>query len=272
MNFLQAAILGIVEGLTEFLPVSSTGHLILASYLLNIPESAQLKAFEVIIQSGAMLAVVWHYRSDLFTLSANFLRRKNPDFTRALQILLAFLPAAILGLLLRKLIKTHLFGPLPVVLALLVGGVAMIVIERSLKKSSAQTSQDASSALTFKKSFIIGLFQCLAMWPGMSRSMTTILGARLVGLSAFDAATFSFYLALPTLFGATMVDVIKSRDELMAVSSDFYIAILIGGIASFLVALVVIRAFLKFLTRYSLEGFGWYRIAAGILFYLCLFA
>lgn len=266
MNFFEAIVLGIVEGLTEFLPVSSTGHLILTSHLLGLERSEFLKAFEVIIQSGAMLAVVGEYRGFFVSRIVGFFNPKGyQERSDVWVLLMAFIPAVIVGLVFGKLIKQYLFGPLPVVLALAIGGIAMIVIERRNKIHSQKLSAPASvsaESLTMpniRQACFIGLFQCLAFWPGMSRAMTTLLGGRFVGLNAASAARFSFLLAVPTLFSATAYDLIKLKDSLN--TSDLEILIL-GMLVSCGVAWVVIRLFLNFLKRNSLEIFGWYRLAA----------
>jgi undecaprenyl-diphosphatase len=265
MNILDAAIMGVVEGLTEFLPVSSTGHLILAGHFLKIQDSPDTKAFEIIVQGGAMLAVIWHYRRDLIELLRQACRGARPALMRLWALFVAFLPAAVVGLLIAKWIKAHLFGPGPVVAALIVGGVAMIVVERILgfKKSSHAGATEPNPM----QAFVIGLFQCLAMWPGTSRSMTTILGGRIVGLGAVHAAGFSFLLAIPTLLAATGYDLLKHHSDF---AHSSWAPLVVGTVVSFVVSLVVIRVFLNFLKKHSLEVFGWYRIVVGALLWIFL--
>jgi len=272
MTLTQALIMGIVEGLTEFLPISSTGHLILASHFLNIEDSAQTKSFEVIIQSGAILAVCWHYRKQLLQMFQHTLQLKQPGFGQSLSVLLAFLPTAVLGFTLRKWIKANLFGINPVIFAMIFGGVLMLVIEIFFKRKNKTLppSHLSDPPLTLNQSLSIGFAQSLAMWPGMSRSMTSILGARLVGLSPVHAASFSFLLAIPTIFGATVLDIIKERETLMHADPSHLLALLVGSLSSFIVALIVIRVFLNFLKTQSLEVFAWYRIIAGLALWVFL--
>lgn len=262
MTYLEAATLGIVEGLTEFLPISSTGHLILAGKLLGLEDSSANKAFDVIIQSGAIFAVIWEYRKLLGKTCHGILRAKTESLHLFQLVLLAFLPAAVIGVLASKAIKSHLFGVMPVAIALVVGGLLMILTERVLKKSSHESLGQSFEGLSKMKALVIGFAQCFSLWPGTSRSMATILGGRFMGLSSKQAAEFSFLLAIPTIVGASVYDLFKSRQEI--VSSDLDLTTLaIGLFFSFVTALVVIRAFLKFLTSHSLEIFGWYRIVVG---------
>jgi undecaprenyl-diphosphatase len=261
MTPLVAAILGIVEGLTEYLPVSSTGHLILVGHLLGTDGDAG-KSFEIVIQLGAILAVVVHYRTLLATRIAGLMARDGASVALALALAAGFVPTAVAGLLLRKAIKRLLFGPAPVAAALIVGGVAMIVIERQLTRRHA-SALDGLEHVTPKRGFLIGLGQCLSLWPGSSRSMCTIVAGRLTGLSTATAAEFSFLLALPTLGAATLYELLKARNELFA--AGHAIEIVIGMVVSFFVAWAVIAAFLRYLKTRGLEPFGWYRIGLGII-------
>jgi undecaprenyl-diphosphatase len=261
VSLLIAAILGLVEGLTEFLPVSSTGHLILVGHWLgSVGEGA--KSFEIVIQLGAILAVVVHYR----TLFAMRLRGLVARDAASLQLFgalcVAFAPAAVVGLLLGKTIKRHLFGPLPVAAALLVGGVVMIAVERWRKAKRVQ-GDVGTEHVTIKRALLIGLGQCFALWPGMSRSMSTIVAAQLTGLSTATAAEFSFLLSVPTLGAATLYEIFKARHDLaqgMGVGQ-----LLVGMVVSFVVAWAVIAAFLRYLGRRGLEPFGYYRIALAVV-------
>jgi undecaprenyl-diphosphatase len=262
----MAAVLGIVEGVTEFLPVSSTGHLILTSHALGLHDDAT-KSFEVVIQLGAILAVVVHYRRLLGTRIAGILRR-DPDSLRLLYaITAAFIPTAIAGVLLRKTIKRLLFGPIPVAIALLVGGIAMIVAERLLarRESERHNLED----VTPLDGFVIGVAQCLSLWPGTSRSMTTLLAARVRGFTGRVSAEFSFLLALPVLGAATALDLYKDGRALVA-TPDARLTLAVGFLVSFLVAWAAIGWFLSFLAKRTLEAFGWYRIAAGIAVFVLL--
>lgn len=268
MSFLEAVILGIVEGLTEFLPISSTGHLILTSHFLKIGENASNsgKAFEIIIQSGAILAVIYEYRSLFFKRTVEFFNRDKKGVEFYLKLFCAFLPAAVVGLLFHSFIKEKLFGVLPVVAALFVGGIAMIIVERVSKKNKQKHSTLSSheNMPSWKQTWGIGVFQILSLWPGTSRSMATILGGRLMGLSASASAEFSFFLAVPTLLAATFYDFFKNYQSIIS-EENFLMNLVTGTTVSFVVALIVIRWFIKFLKNRSLEPFAWYRIALSLL-------
>jgi undecaprenyl-diphosphatase len=277
MPWWMAALLGLVEGLTEYLPVSSTGHLIVVGEWLRLHDDAT-KDFDVVIQAGAVLAVLVHYRA-LLAERARGLLQRDPRSTRLVAVVFAaFLPAALAGFALRKSIKAHLFGPKPVVAALLIGGVAMIVIERLLAKredhgESAEAGYRDPPAVAPRRpridrledvdvptAFKVGLAQCLALWPGASRSMCTILGGRLLGLSNVVAAELSFLVALPLLGAATALDLWKGRHGLLG-DPAMRSALVIGLVTSFFVAWAVIGWFLRVLQRRGLAPFGWYRIA-----------
>jgi undecaprenyl-diphosphatase len=258
-----AAVLGVVEGLTEYLPVSSTGHLILVSSLFGLNDDAT-KSFEIVIQLGAVLAVVAQYRSLLGKRFVGLFRR-DPDAMRLFAALLAaFAPAAVVGILFRKAIKAHLFGPGPVAAALFVGGVAMIIIELVLGARLHRGVKERSQLedLTVFDGFRVGIAQCFSLWPGMSRSMSTILGGRIIGLSSKVSAEFSFLLALPVLGAATALDVVKERKALFA-SNENILALLVGFVVSFIVAWFVIDGFIKYLRTQPLWYFGIYRIILG---------
>lgn len=261
MSLFEAIFLGIIEGLTEFLPISSTGHLIIVGTLLKIHDSVFHKAFNVIIQSGAMLAVVYYYRKMLVDMLRKALQK---NLKPVLRIVVAFLPAAFFGGLFHHLIKYYLFGVAPVALALVLGGIALIICEKNLPHYSR-----LSRELSYKDAFIIGMFQCLALWPGTSRSMATILGGRVVGLSAKDAAEFSFLLAIPTLLAAGLFDFLNT-DFNIFMEGDHLTFLIVGIIVSFFVSLLVIKWFLNFLSKYDLSAFGWYRIIIGIFVYWML--
>ena len=261
MSLLVAALLGLVEGLTEFLPVSSTGHLILVSHWLgSVDEGA--KSFDIVIQLGAILAVVVHYRS-LFAARLRGLVRGDAASRRLfLALLVAFMPAALTGLLLGKSIKRLLFGPLPVAAALLVGGVVMIVVER-WRKARRVEGEHGIEQITLGRALLIGVGQCFALWPGMSRSMSTIVAGQLAGLSTPTAAEFSFLLSVPTLGAATVYEIYKGRHELAHGVGTAQL--LVGLLVSFVVAWLVISAFLRYLGRRGLEPFGYYRIVLAVL-------
>jgi undecaprenyl-diphosphatase len=266
-----AVLLGIVEGLTEYLPVSSTGHLVLAGHLLGLPDGdPATSSFEIVVQLGAILAVVAHYRG-LLVQRLRGLWSRDPVSLRLLAALaIAFVPTAAAGLLLRKTIKAHLFGVLPVAIALVVGGVAMIVIERILRQRPSLLAAGAETRaaeglehVTPQRALAIGLAQCLSLWPGASRAMCTILAGQLVGLSTATAAEFSFLLALPTLGAATAYEASRARHVLA--TSVGGASLVIGLCVSFVVAWAVIATFLKYLRRHGLEPFGWYRIVLGMV-------
>jgi undecaprenyl-diphosphatase len=263
MPLLIAVLLGIVEGITEYLPVSSTGHLVLAGHLLGLDDANPATAsFDIVVQLGAILAVVVHYRSLLGQRAKGLLSGDRASRDLLVALLVAFMPAAVLGLLFRKAIKAHLFGPLPVAAALVVGGVAMIVVER-VRARNPDKGVEGIDQVTPKRALTIGLGQCLSLWPGTSRSMCTIVTAQLSGLSTATAAEFSFLLALPTLGAATLYEGFKARHLLMSGGGAPSLAV--GLIVSFLVAWGVIASFLTYLKKHGLEPFGWYRIVLGLL-------
>jgi undecaprenyl-diphosphatase len=259
-------VLGVVEGLTEFLPVSSTGHLILTTRALGMDgEDAGVKAFQVVIQAGALLAVIGFYRAQVAAMLKGILGRDETGLRLLIQLFVAFLPAAAIGLLADDWIKSHLFGPTPVVWALAVGGAAMIAVERwrGARRSGGGTPMELAE-MTWRMALIIGFAQCLAMWPGTSRSMTTIVAALLLGFTPRAAAEFSFLLALPTLGAATAHDFLKEGDAILHASGAAGLAI--GFIVSMIVAWLAVKSFLAWLKRHGLEPFGWYRIAVAGLF------
>ena len=254
-HLLAVVILGIVEGVTEFLPVSSTGHLILASELLGY-DAGRWKLFNIVIQLGAILAIVVLYWRTLLSVVAGLLagRREAWIFTR--NVVLAFIPAAIIGLALRKYIEALLARPDVVAVALIVGGVAILAIERLVKTGAVR----GVAAMPAKTALGIGFVQCLAMIPGVSRSGATIMGALSLGVERRTAAEFSFFLAIPTMLGATTLELVKNRDSLGAAQLN---EIAIGFAVAFVVAIVVVKAFIGIISRYGFAPFAWYRIVAG---------
>jgi undecaprenyl-diphosphatase len=255
-DFIKAIILGLVEGATEFIPVSSTGHLILAADWLNF-EGDRAKTFEVFIQLGAILAVVWLYRAKVLRVFQN-LGRDPLARQLVINLMIAFLPAAIIGFLVHDWIKEYLFNPLTVAWAMLVGGIVILVIEWW---NPPEHVEDVDH-VPMSKALGIGVAQVLSLFPGVSRSGATILGARSLGLSRRAAAEFSFFLAIPVMFAATGYDLFKSRDTLSAADAPVFA---VGFIVSFLSAIVVVKAFLGFVSRHSFRPFAWYRIAFGAL-------
>jgi undecaprenyl-diphosphatase len=264
MEIWQSLILGVVEGLTEFLPISSTGHLILSSDLMGLTGTPGIESFEIGIQSGAILAVIALYRKKIRGLVQGLLRADSRAWQEAAQVILAFLPLAVLGVLFGKNIKQYLFGPWPVVSSLAVGGLFMIVFER---RNSLPREKALDQVQNGQQALGIGFFQCLALWPGTSRAMATILGARLLGLSARGAAEFSFLLAIPTLLGASVYDLVKHSQEILN-SEISASAWAVGLLSAFLSAWLVIQWFIRFLSKNSLEVFGWYRIILAALYAL----
>jgi len=257
LNPLIAILLGLVEGLTEYLPVSSTGHLILTSHLLG--ESGEAAdSFNVVIQLGAILAVLVHYRRLLGERAAGLLQRRPESVQLLVALLIGFVPTAVAGLLLRKAIKRLLFGPMPVAVALAAGGVLMIVVERA-RRARRVTGEVGLDAVTPRRAAVIGLGQCFALFPGASRSMCTILAGQMAGLSTATAAEFSFLLGLPTLGAATLYEAYKARHALA--SGIGATSLVIGLVVSFLVAWGVIAGFVRYLQQRGLEPFGWYRVA-----------
>jgi len=253
---LHALILGIVEGLTEFLPVSSTGHLILVGQLLNFNDDKG-KVFEIAIQFAAILAVVWEYRARLGHALVNV--TTEPASRRlAINLFVAFLPAAVLGFLFIKQIKHYLFNPIVVASALIIGGVLILWAERRKHVVRAETVDD----MTWRDALKVGFAQALAMIPGTSRSGATIIGGLFFGLSRKMATEFSFFLAIPTMFAATFYDVFKNR---ALFSADDIGLFAVGSAASFISALLAVRGLIRFISRHDFTVFAWYRIVFGLL-------
>jgi undecaprenyl-diphosphatase len=254
---LTAILLGIVEGLTEYLPVSSTGHLILATELMGY-DAQRWALFNVAIQPGAILAIIVLYWRTFLEVMVGLLQRKAGPIAFVRNLLLAFFPAVILGLLLGDQIDMMLESARVVAWALIVGGVAILAVE----KYARPRESGGVAALSVRQSVMIGFIQCLAMVPGVSRSGATILGAMSLGVDRKTAAEFSFFLAVPTLTGATALQLLKHGDQL---ASGMAGLIAIGFVVSFIVAIVVIKGFLAIVTRYGFGPFAWYRIVAGIV-------
>jgi undecaprenyl-diphosphatase len=274
VSLFEAIVLGIVEGITEYLPVSSTGHLILASSLLGLDgrvDKASLDAFNIVIQGGAILAVLGLYRQRVWQMVEGVLGRNPTGLKLAVNITAAFIPAAILGVLLASRIQQHLFFPLPVLSALALGGVAMIIVDRWQRRRfhDPRETRDGPAyvdieSLNLRAALMIGLLQCVAMWPGTSRSMVTMVGGMLVGLRPRQAAEFSFLLGLPTLGGACVYSLAKEymrEGGVNMVESLGVLPILAGLIVATLAAVVAIRWLVSFLTRHGLAPFGYYRLA-----------
>ena len=256
---ITAILLGIVEGLTEFIPVSSTGHLILASELFGY-DAATWAVFNVVIQLGAILAVVVQYWRTFWAVGMGLLRLESMSLVFVRNILLGFLPSAVLGLLLKDQIRMMLGSPLVVGWALVLGGIAILAIERVAKPGPAS----GVAQLPVRQALGVGLFQCISMIPGVSRSGATIMGALAMGIERRTAAEFSFFLAIPTMLGATTLELIDNREAVMAGTLGVgWSEIAVGFVVSFVVALAVIRLFVAYVSRSGFKPFAWYRIVAG---------
>lgn len=255
-EFLVAAVLGILEGLTEFIPVSSTGHILLAGHFLGFQSTG--KAFEVLIQLGAILAILTVYSKRLISLVTA--APSDPKARRfILAVLLAFLPAVFIGVLAHDFIKTVLFEtPMLIAVMLILGGIVLLWVDRRVEAPTYSEATEFPLSLAFK----IGLFQCLAMIPGVSRSGSTIVGALLLGADKRSAAEFSFFLSMPTMAGAFAYDLFKNHDALS--SSDFAV-IAIGFVCAFIAAVLVVSRLLDFVSRRGYALFGWWRIVVGVV-------
>jgi len=259
---LKTIVIGLVEGITEFLPISSTGHIILAEEVLHF-EGPQGKVFEIVIQLGAILAVCVLYYAKIFATIGGVMRREPVALRFATAVIVAFLPAAVVGVALHKYIKALLDKPVVVAAAFIVGGIAILVIERFAQRPRVKSVDD----INWKTALFVGFCQCLAMIPGVSRSGATILGAELLGVERKAAAHFTFYLAVPTMLGASVLELYQKRAELTAANLT---TIGIGFVVSFAVAYVVVKTFIDFVGRFGLKPFGWYRIATGALLLVSL--
>ncbi|MDQ6421612.1 undecaprenyl-diphosphate phosphatase [Paenibacillus sp. LHD-117] len=260
MDLIKAIIMGIVEGLTEFLPVSSTGHLILAGELLNF-KGDRASTFEVVIQFGAVLAVFVLYRNRFLKL-LNFNFKKGSGLN-AIHVALAMLPAGILGVALHSVIKEYLFGPQTVLIGLILGGILMIVADRSKRPVVSEELDD----ITYKQAFIIGCFQILALWPGFSRSGSTISGGMLVGTSQKAAAEFTFIVSVPIMAAASTVDLIGSREFLTMNDLPLF---LVGLISAFVVGMIAVVTFINAMKKLRLSWFAYYRFALAALFFFII--
>ncbi len=256
---LKAAILGIVEGLTEFLPVSSTGHMILVDDFIAF-DSGSGKVFEVVIQLGAILAVCWLFRDRIFNLIGGVLRRDPTAIAFAGAVLVAFIPSAIVGFLAIKLIKAWLFKPWIVAVTLMVGGVIILWVEE--RQHPATT--DIAEAITWKQALIVGLSQIVSMIPGTSRSGATIVGGMLGGMSRSAATDFSFFLAIPTMLGATVLDLAKHGAQMNGKEA---LGIAVGFVVAFVTAIVVVKFLIRYVAHHTLSVFAWYRIGFGALLF-----
>jgi undecaprenyl-diphosphatase len=258
MSVLQAILLAIIEGITEFLPVSSTGHMIIGSSLMGIAELPFTKTFTVAIQFGAILSVVVLYWQRFFNVDVNFYKK----------LIIAFIPAAILGKLLNDFIDSLLSNVLIVAVMLLIGGIIFILLDKWFQKTEEKGINELKSN---KSALIIGLFQCIAMIPGVSRSAATIIGGLTQGLTKKAAAEFSFFLAVPTMFAATIYKMYKLYKLEGAFSGDEIKLFAIGNVIAFVVAAFAIKTFINYLTKHGFKIFGWYRIIVGSLIIILYF-
>lgn len=268
MTLGHALILGVVEGVTEYLPVSSTGHLILTSWLLDIDqENPGVKAFEIVIQLGAILAVLTLYKRPVTRMLKGGLGQDRAGLIFGLKLFAAFLPAAVVGLLCEKRIDTYLFSQWWVAFFLAVGGVGMIVVEHIYKRRSQSVEPEKTrlvdGGISWPQAMGIGCFQCLALCPGMSRSMVTIVGGLVLGLGMVRAAEFSFLLALPTLGAATVYKLLTKWGDL--INGVGWVAICVGVVVSYIVAVISVKLLISWLTKWGLAPFGVYRLFAAAL-------
>lgn len=256
MTLLQSIIIAIIEGITEFLPVSSTGHMILATSLMKIHEVEFVKTFEIFIQLGAIMAIVLMY-----------IKRFFQGITIYLKLGIAFIPTAIVGFLAYPYIKAYLFNPVIVAVSLIVGGIVLIIIDKIVVNKRSQT--DLLENITYKNAFFIGLIQCISMIPGVSRAAATIIGGVFNGLDKKQATEFSFLLAVPTMFAASGYDLLKTpvvftSHEILLLVTGFFIAMVTAWIA--------VKIFLKIVENYGFKHFGYYRIFVGIIFLILVFS
>ena len=263
MSWWQALILGVVEGVTEYLPVSSTGHLILVQWLMGLNQDAKTEAainsFDIIIQAGAIAAVLGLYRQRVLQMARGLIGRDPAGLRLAINLVLAFLPAAVLGLLFHKAIKAHLFSIWPVIGALFVGAWLMLAVAKSQRINDLERRGNGIDLIDWRMAMLIGFGQCIAMWPGTSRSMMTIVAALMLGIRRKDAAEFSFLLGLITLGAATCYEGYKEGAQVLDhLGAE---ALAIGFVASTISAALAVRWFVAFLTRYGMAPFGWYRLA-----------
>lgn len=268
MNTLETIIIAIVEGLTEFLPVSSTGHMIIAQSLLGVESTPFVKAFTVIIQFGAILSVICLYWKKFFYPTAE---RSGVSYWRAMydfyaRLVVGVLPAVVLGLAFNDFIESNLGNVTLVAVMLIIGGVFMLFCDRIFNKGSEDTR------LTYKRAFTVGLIQCISMIPGVSRSMATIVGGMSQRLTRKAAAEFSFFLAVPTMFGATCLETYKlishGGGSLLTQGNNLE-TLLLGSAVAFVVAILAIKFFINYVTKYGFAAFGWYRIIVGIIIIAC---
>lgn len=262
---LKAVIMGLVEGFTEFLPISSTGHLILTASLLDFSKQVSkdvMDVFEIAIQAGAIFAVCWEYRARIAGVFSGLAAGQTTAKQFVLKLLVAFLPAVVLGLAFGKAIKLHLFNPVTVASAFIVGGIIILLVERRARANPTAVRIDSVDAMSLLDAFKVGCAQCFALIPGTSRSGATIIGAMMLGLSRKAATEFSFFLAIPTLLGATAYSLYKAR-AILSVSDVPLFGI--GTLAAFVSAFLCVRWLLRYISSHDFTFFAWYRIVFGLV-------
>lgn len=269
MSLIEAIIIAIVEGITEYLPISSTGHMIIASSLLGIHKEEFTKLFEVAIQLGAVMAVVLLYWKRFFDFS---------KWQFYIKLIIGVVPALVLGYLFSEKIDEMLESPLVVAISLLLGGIVLLFIDKAFNNPVVQTNEE----ITYKKAFITGIWQCIALIPGVSRSAASIIGGMQQKFTRNVAAEFSFFLAVPTMAAATLYSLflkkwdesgtVKKGYELILESRDNTIAFIVGNVVAFVVAVIAIKFFINYLKKYGFKMFGWYRIIAGLIILILLYA
>lgn len=265
----KAVVVAIVEGLTEFVPVSSTGHMILAGDLIGFPETEFTRMFNVVIQLGAILAIVVLYWDKLFNMAKSFFKGEKKGLNFGIALIIGVLPAAVLGFLFEDFIDAYLFKPLPVIIGLFVGAILLIFVENKYReKSHIHEVEDISKMSALK----IGFFQCLAMWPGMSRSSSTIMGGWISGLDSKIASEYSFFLAIPIMIGASLLKVVKFQSDVgfSTLGSTEWVSFGLGFVVAFIVALLCVKAFISYIQRKPMKIFAYYRIAISAVFAVLL--
>lgn len=264
-DLFKAVFLGIVEGLTEFIPVSSTAHLLISSYLIDF-QTIKNGLFEIVIQFGAILAICVIYRQKIFSVICNLHQQNQQKFS--INLALAFLPAAIIGALLHGFIKEYLFSNLVIAISLIIGGIIMIIIDIIIDRKPRKSEVSEVDNIKPLTAFNIGLCQCLAMIPGVSRSGATIIGGLLLGLNRKSATEFSFFLAIPTIAAASAYDLFKNSSELTGTNIELIIA---GLLSAFFSAILVIKWFINFVSKHNFVSFGIYRIVVGVVILFLIF-
>lgn len=262
-DVVQSIILGVVEGLTEFLPISSTGHLIITSHWLGFQDRPGANTFVVAIQAGAILAVCWYYRQLIVQLLLGFWK-PGPERRLVINTLIAFFPAVVIGVMIAHIIEAWLFNVGTVATMLILGGVILLWIE---KRPNHEPRTMTMADMTWKQALGVGVAQCFAMIPGTSRSGATIVGGLLLGLSRKVATEFSFFLGIPTILGATVYDLWRNRASFLAGEMDIGL-LLIGLVVSFISALIVVKWLIGYVSRHDYQPFGWYRIVFGIVLWI----